>query len=525
MPPRRGHDETNARTHIPRPPNAFILFRSAFIKSNHVPGKVEGNHSTLSKIIGRCWKALSPQERRPWEEKARMAQAQHRTLYPDWRWTPEANALGKKRVRKSKKSEPSDGDDSSETPSRRRARPKDKGKARERDAESDELSEDARVAKIADLVKEGKTGAELEKALEEWQATLPPPDPRPSKKRRTARRPPEPSTSAPDPDAVHQPSSSAPPPVSPPSRVHVFRRSPSDDASIPELTRLTTHISHEPSHTPSPTLFYPSSSRPVQPQPPPIAWPENATPASYPASQQSGYSQWWSSTSAASSSSPFGPSYDPPEITTTDGLGYDEDTNFDRGYTEQFGQISPPDDGNEGTTAQWTRNPGKHGICTVIHDPLRTCDDSPTASSPTSFAPPPVDVVSTPVMSSPSATQYFNPDGAIPSPPATSNAAAFIPSTYSSLTGWAGEYGDQHPSSVSSSSGGWFGGSGWQGPQRASSSWGQTLPQQQNLSHSHKMPYLDPQHQASTSLRLHSHPQASSNTLLHPQPDPSNNTP
>lgn len=52
MPPRRGHDEKTHRTHIPRPPNAFILFRSSFIRSKHVPGKVEGNHSTLSKIIG-----------------------------------------------------------------------------------------------------------------------------------------------------------------------------------------------------------------------------------------------------------------------------------------------------------------------------------------------------------------------------------------------------------------------------------------------------------------------------------------
>ncbi|KAF9448809.1 hypothetical protein P691DRAFT_617230, partial [Macrolepiota fuliginosa MF-IS2] len=87
MPPRRGHED-KSKTHIPRPPNAFILFRSSFIRSNHVPGKVEGNHSTLSKIIGLCWKALSPQERRSWEEKARIAQAEHRTLYPDWRWTP-----------------------------------------------------------------------------------------------------------------------------------------------------------------------------------------------------------------------------------------------------------------------------------------------------------------------------------------------------------------------------------------------------------------------------------------------------
>ena len=41
--------------HIPRPPNAFILFRSSFIKAQHIPEKIEGNHSSLSKIIGACY--------------------------------------------------------------------------------------------------------------------------------------------------------------------------------------------------------------------------------------------------------------------------------------------------------------------------------------------------------------------------------------------------------------------------------------------------------------------------------------
>jgi len=46
------HAKKRGAGHIPRPPNAFILFRSSFIKSESVPGNIEGNHSTLSKIIG-----------------------------------------------------------------------------------------------------------------------------------------------------------------------------------------------------------------------------------------------------------------------------------------------------------------------------------------------------------------------------------------------------------------------------------------------------------------------------------------
>jgi len=51
-PERTSHSKKRDASYIPRPPNAFILFRSSFIRSQQVPEKVEGNHSTLSKIIG-----------------------------------------------------------------------------------------------------------------------------------------------------------------------------------------------------------------------------------------------------------------------------------------------------------------------------------------------------------------------------------------------------------------------------------------------------------------------------------------
>ncbi|KAJ3965288.1 hypothetical protein EV361DRAFT_667040 [Lentinula raphanica] len=73
---------------IPRPPNAFILFRSAFIRSRKISSDIEGNHSTLSKIIGRLWRNLPPDERAEWEARARLAQEEHRQRYPDWRFSP-----------------------------------------------------------------------------------------------------------------------------------------------------------------------------------------------------------------------------------------------------------------------------------------------------------------------------------------------------------------------------------------------------------------------------------------------------
>ena len=285
--------------------------------------------SLLTPPTGLCWKALSPVERQVWEDKARQAQAEHRSLYPDWRWTPEANALARKRTPKN--ADP--------------ARRKDKSKARE-----PEPDDDARVAKIADLVKQGKSGADLATALEQWQAAQqqPPPDPDPG---------PEPDVDA-DADAKSS---------------HVPLCSPSD------------------------------------------TWP-NTAPAS-------SYHHWWPATS--------------PTV-TTDGLGYEQDQD----YSEVQSLITPvqmPDHhSRHRDDLQWTCNPGRNGICTVITDPLTEYHH---------FAPP----------SLVDAHPYFPPDDSISSNP------TFTPSTYSSLTGWAGEYGNHYTGS----------GVCWQGPQRPSSSWGQ----------------------------------------------------
>lgn len=54
---RGSHGKKRDASYIPRPPNAFILYRSSFIRSQQITGKVEGNHSNLSKIIG---ESLSP---------------------------------------------------------------------------------------------------------------------------------------------------------------------------------------------------------------------------------------------------------------------------------------------------------------------------------------------------------------------------------------------------------------------------------------------------------------------------------
>ncbi|KAF7973482.1 hypothetical protein HWV62_15092 [Athelia sp. TMB] len=77
--------------YIPRPPNAFMLFRADFVRQKHVPGSIETNHGSLSKIIGNCWRALPLEEKRVWEVKAKHAKIEHKQMYPEYRFRPVHN--------------------------------------------------------------------------------------------------------------------------------------------------------------------------------------------------------------------------------------------------------------------------------------------------------------------------------------------------------------------------------------------------------------------------------------------------
>ncbi|RPD60375.1 hypothetical protein L226DRAFT_547559 [Lentinus tigrinus ALCF2SS1-7] len=82
--------------YIPRPPNAFMLFRANFVRQKHVPGSIETNHGSLSKIIGNCWRALPLEEKRHWEHEAKKAKAAHREKWPNYRFRPVHNKNKKK---------------------------------------------------------------------------------------------------------------------------------------------------------------------------------------------------------------------------------------------------------------------------------------------------------------------------------------------------------------------------------------------------------------------------------------------
>ncbi|KAL0574112.1 hypothetical protein V5O48_007845 [Marasmius crinis-equi] len=74
--------------YIPRPPNAFMLFRADFVRQKHVPGTIEANHGSLSRIIGNCWRSLPAQDKRVWEIRAKHAKELHKKEFPNYKFKP-----------------------------------------------------------------------------------------------------------------------------------------------------------------------------------------------------------------------------------------------------------------------------------------------------------------------------------------------------------------------------------------------------------------------------------------------------
>lgn len=85
--------------HIPRPRNAFILFRQhmhrkLFPKLTKDKQKSSDNSSSFktnsecSREIGQKWRNLDPEEKKYWNELARKEKEWHRMKYPNYKYTP-----------------------------------------------------------------------------------------------------------------------------------------------------------------------------------------------------------------------------------------------------------------------------------------------------------------------------------------------------------------------------------------------------------------------------------------------------
>ncbi|KAI0700414.1 hypothetical protein BC835DRAFT_1304090 [Cytidiella melzeri] len=96
--PRSSHSRRRKEGHIPRPPNAFMLFRSHLWAERKIP---ERDHRQISRIAGNVWNKMSPEQKGPFQERAVQEKERHAQLYPDYKYAPVYKTkAGKKRTRR-----------------------------------------------------------------------------------------------------------------------------------------------------------------------------------------------------------------------------------------------------------------------------------------------------------------------------------------------------------------------------------------------------------------------------------------
>ncbi|KAK2461729.1 hypothetical protein APHAL10511_006192 [Amanita phalloides] len=79
---------SRTRNHIPRPRNAFMIFRSEFCAREKISRSVERDHRHISRIIGYYWNKLPESEKDVWRRKAEQEKSEHLRKYPGYRFTP-----------------------------------------------------------------------------------------------------------------------------------------------------------------------------------------------------------------------------------------------------------------------------------------------------------------------------------------------------------------------------------------------------------------------------------------------------
>lgn len=82
-----GGVRSSSKEHIPRPPNAFMLYRSHMLK-NRGNANAEKRQQELSRIAGQLWRSMNKEDRAVWHKKAAEVQADHYAKYPDYKFKP-----------------------------------------------------------------------------------------------------------------------------------------------------------------------------------------------------------------------------------------------------------------------------------------------------------------------------------------------------------------------------------------------------------------------------------------------------
>ncbi|KAF8446342.1 RNA dependent RNA polymerase-domain-containing protein [Boletus edulis BED1] len=131
IPPSRTSPRNRDPNYIPRPRNAFMLFRSAFAAAQKITANIERDNRHITRIIAHCWNRLSDVEKQIWHDKAAAEKVQHAERYPDYHFTPVGRAK----------------------------------KPKKRNVRRNGVADVKRCERLADLVMAGTCGRELEGVL------------------------------------------------------------------------------------------------------------------------------------------------------------------------------------------------------------------------------------------------------------------------------------------------------------------------------------------------------------------------
>ena len=86
---------SRSKAHIPRPPNAFMLFRAEKVNAE-LPRDLPHRQQTVSAVAGQCWNMLTEQEKGEWHARARDMLKKHMERYADYKFSPARKSSRKK---------------------------------------------------------------------------------------------------------------------------------------------------------------------------------------------------------------------------------------------------------------------------------------------------------------------------------------------------------------------------------------------------------------------------------------------
>ncbi|KAI1791262.1 high mobility group box domain-containing protein, partial [Ganoderma leucocontextum] len=90
-PPHREADEEPKPEKIPRPPNAWIIYRGDRLtewKAGRSPNDPPVKQADISRLIALRWKEEDDPIKLEYEKRAAIAKAEHKKRYPDYKYNP-----------------------------------------------------------------------------------------------------------------------------------------------------------------------------------------------------------------------------------------------------------------------------------------------------------------------------------------------------------------------------------------------------------------------------------------------------